>query len=166
MAGSITLLFNLMANIWNGLGAPLRRWLAWLAHAKYIHGVAGVIMDERGRVLLLKHRFWKEQRWGLPGGLARPGETLAATLRRELREETGLDVRPSKLLRVNVSRGRLSQFVLLAECAGEPRAISPEIIDARFWEPAELPDNLLQSHRELIEAAPGMPAWPGLPLEE
>ena len=151
----MTLLFNLIANIWNGLGAPLRRRLLWLTHAKFTHGVSGVIVDERGRVLLLKHRFWKGQRWGLPGGLAQHGETLAATLRRELCEETGLEVRPSRLLRVNVSGGGMSQFVLLAECSGEPRAKSVEILEARFWEPGELPGDLLESHREVIEERGG-----------
>jgi ADP-ribose pyrophosphatase YjhB (NUDIX family) len=166
MAGTIAFLLNLMANLWNGLGAPLRRGVVWLTHAKFVHGVSGVIMDGRGRVLLLKHRFWNGQRWGLPGGLARRGESLGATLRRELREEAGVDVRAVKLLRVNISQGWVSQFIVLAQCDGEPRAISPEIMDARFWEVGELPENLLPGHRELIEASPGMGEWPGLPLEE
>jgi ADP-ribose pyrophosphatase YjhB (NUDIX family) len=165
MAGTTTLLLNLIANLWNGLASPLRRSLTWLLHAKFVHGVSGVIVDERGRVLLLKHRFWKHQRWGLPGGLARHGETLAATLRRELREETGLDVRPSRLLRVNIPRGRLAEFILLAECAGEPRARSAEIMDARFWDRTALPENLLPSHRELLEGC-GMGDRAGVALEE
>ncbi len=149
----MTSLIDLSAKIWNGLGSPLRRNLAWLAHAKFIHGVSGIIMDERGRVLLLKHRFWKEQRWGLPGGLARYGETLAETLRRELREETGMDVRPTRLLRVTATQGRLVQFVLLAESSGEPKVKSAEIIEARFWDPAGLPENLIETHRALLDAA-------------
>ena len=164
MGGSIIL--APIAKIWNGLGAPVRRLVAWLTHAKFIHGVSGVILDERGRVLLLRHRFWKQQRWGLPGGLAQHGETLAATLRRELREETGLEVRPSKLLRVNTPRGRLAEFILLAECAGEPEARSAEIMDARFWERTELPENLLPAHRALLEEVLSNQDRPGLPLEE
>jgi len=161
-----SLLLNFIAKIWNGLGTPVRRGLLWLAHAKFMHGVCGVILDERGRVLLLKHRFWKDQRWGLPGGLARHGESPAATLRRELREETGLEVRPSKLLRVTTGRGRLSEFILLAECAGEPVARTAEIMDARFWERSELPGNLLPAHRKLIEELLTTQDWTGLALEE
>jgi 8-oxo-dGTP pyrophosphatase MutT (NUDIX family) len=101
-------LMDLIATVWNGLGTPLRRRLAWMANDRFIHGVSGIILDREGRVLLLKHRFWIEQRWGLPGGLARHGETPGATLRRELMEETGLDVRPMRLLRVNTTRGRLA----------------------------------------------------------
>lgn len=34
--------------------------------------------------------------WVLPGGRPQPGESMAACVRRETREETGLDVRPSR----------------------------------------------------------------------
>ena len=34
-------------------------------------------------------------RWGLPGGAQRRGEPLPATVRRECREETGLEVAPT-----------------------------------------------------------------------
>jgi ADP-ribose pyrophosphatase YjhB (NUDIX family) len=163
MARSIPPVLNLIAKLWNGLGAPVRRSLTWLAHAKFIHGVSGVIVDERGRVLLLKHRFWKEQRWGLPGGLAQHGETLGATLRRELREETGLEVRPTLLLRVKTAQGRMAEFILLGECNGTPEARSAEIMDARFWERTALPENLLAAHRELLE---GTGEWTGMALEE
>jgi ADP-ribose pyrophosphatase YjhB (NUDIX family) len=166
MAAPRDMFFDLAARMWNGLGAPLRRNLAWLGNAKFIHGVSAIVIDDEGKVLLLKHRFWKHQRWGLPGGLARRGETLSATLRRELREETGLDVRPAKLLQVNTAKGRLAEFILLAECAGQPHAASPEIMDARFWHRSELPEGILPMHRALLESGPRFEDWPGLPLED
>jgi len=159
-------LANLFAIFWNGIGGPLRRLLTWLLHAKYIHGVTGVIGDDSGRILLLKHRFWQDQRWGLPGGLASYGETLSATLRRELLEETGLDVRPSRLLRVQTTNGRLAEFILLAESQGIPVPKSAEIMEARFWDPAALPENLHPAHRALIKNLPALLASPGLPLED
>ncbi|MGA3171232.1 MAG: NUDIX domain-containing protein [Chthoniobacteraceae bacterium] len=159
------MLLNLVAKIWNGLAAPIRLGVAWLANAKFIHGVSGVILDNQGRILLLKHRFWKHQRWGLPGGHAQRGESLAATLRREMLEETGLDVRPTKLLQAGITRDRLTQFVLLAEYTGEPQVKSAEILEARFWDPSSLPENLLPAHRKIIEAFLAAPNPPALPLE-
>jgi len=159
------LLLNFVAKIWNGLASPLRREVAWLLHAKFTHGVAGVILDPQGRVLLLKHRFWKRQQWGLPGGHARRRETLAATLRRELREETGLEIRPVKLLRVSTMRPRQAEFFVQAECSGEPNATSYEILEARFCEPTALPENLLPAHREVLEQLFAQREWPGLELE-
>jgi len=165
MPGSTTLLLNFITRVWNLLCPPLRRNLIWLAHAKFIHGVSGVILDGQGRVLLLQHRFWKGQQWGLPGGLARRGESLADTLRRELLEEAGIEVHPTKLLRVNTSCGQLAQFILLAESTGAPVARPPEILDARFWHLAALPESLQPDHLALLRELPRLRDLPGLPVE-
>jgi mutator protein MutT len=59
--------------------------------------VRAVIRDEGGRCLLLRRssacRHYVGQ-WEWPGGKADPGEAFDAALRRETREETGLDVEP------------------------------------------------------------------------
>jgi ADP-ribose pyrophosphatase YjhB (NUDIX family) len=144
------LLVNFIAKIWNSLAGPLRRQVAWVLNAKFIHGVAGVIRDRQGRILLLKHRFWKHQRWGMPGGHAKHGETFEETLRREAREETGLEVRPVRLLRAHAGDGWLTEFVLLAECDGEPKVNSVEILEARFFDPNALPHNILPAHERIL----------------
>ena len=49
--------------------------------------------DDRGRVLLVRQRGGPfKDAWLLPGGGLQPGETVEAALRREVREETGLDI--------------------------------------------------------------------------
>lgn len=55
-----------------------------------------LVRDAAGRVLLLDDAG--SGYWDLPGGHARPGETLAEALRREVREETGLAVKVGKQL--------------------------------------------------------------------
>jgi len=55
---------------------------------------AGALIHSRGRVLLVKRRFPPNQGlWALPGGLVEVGETLEEAVRREVKEEVGLDVR-------------------------------------------------------------------------
>ena len=53
-----------------------------------------VLLDPAGRALLVRWRFPDRDVWGTPGGGVDPGETHADAVRRELREETGLDLGP------------------------------------------------------------------------
>lgn len=55
-----------------------------------------VIRDDAGRILLQEKTF--EAGWFLPGGAIEPGEHPEAALVREVAEETGLIVRPLRVL--------------------------------------------------------------------
>ena len=59
-----------------------------------IHVVAGVLSDAQGRVLLARRPSGKHSAglWEFPGGKIEPGETAHAALRRELREEIGVEI--------------------------------------------------------------------------
>jgi ADP-ribose pyrophosphatase YjhB (NUDIX family) len=68
--------------------------------ARPVLGV-GALLFRRGRVLLIERG--KEPLlgyWSLPGGVVETGESLEQAVIREMREETGLDVKPSYLLEV------------------------------------------------------------------
>ncbi len=55
--------------------------------------VGAVIKDEEGRLLVvLRGRAPAQGRWSIPGGRVDDGETLAIAVRREVLEETGLQV--------------------------------------------------------------------------
>lgn len=61
--------------------------------------VGGIAVDEQGRLLLIKRGHEPGTGlWSLPGGRIEPGETDSEALVRELREETGLTVRPGRLI--------------------------------------------------------------------
>ncbi|HEY4027358.1 MAG TPA: NUDIX hydrolase, partial [Candidatus Dormibacteraeota bacterium] len=83
---------RVLARIWHAMSGRMQWRLLWLTQARFMVSVCGVIRDDRGRVLLLRHRFWPEGSWGLPGGYAHPGERLEDALARELREETGFRI--------------------------------------------------------------------------
>ncbi|GAA4657453.1 NUDIX domain-containing protein [Streptomyces chumphonensis] len=52
--------------------------------------VAGVIVDDHGRALLIKRR--DNGHWEPPGGVVEAGETLPEALQREVLEETGIKI--------------------------------------------------------------------------
>jgi len=143
-----------LARIWR-LGGGGWRWrVLWLRNATFLVGVTGVITNDAGEVLLLRHRFWRAGTWGLPSGLVERHETLEAAFAREVLEETGLVIDEPCLVRV-VSGFRLRFEVHFAApiAGGEMALDRREILEARFFAPDALPDGLLAAHRETVSLA-------------
>lgn len=63
--------------------------------AKHSVSVAGVIVDDQGRCLLIQRADNGD--WEVPGGILEIGESIPDGLRREVREETGLNIEPLAL---------------------------------------------------------------------
>jgi 8-oxo-dGTP diphosphatase len=93
--------------------------------ASHSVSVAGVIVDQHGRALLIQRR--DNHRWEPPGGVLELGESIDDGLRREVREETGLDVEPVMLTGVykNMRRGIIALVFRCRVTGGEP-AVSNE----------------------------------------
>ena len=72
--------------------------------ARHSVSVTGVITDDRGRALLIRRR--DNHRWEPPGGVLELAEGIHDGLRREVREETGLDVEPIALTGVYKNMNR------------------------------------------------------------
>ncbi|MEU9304981.1 NUDIX hydrolase [Streptomyces sp. NPDC048269] len=65
-------------------------------HVKATASAAAIVRDEQGRVLIVNPVY--KERWNLPGGHLEEGEIPTAAVRRELREELGLDLEIGDLL--------------------------------------------------------------------
>lgn len=107
-----------------------------------------VIADRRGRFLLLRRPETSEYnagRWEFPGGRIDQGEGTRDALVREVREETGLDVQPGRLLGAGDQErreGRVVHLVLAAVAPDREILISDEHDAYRWVTPkglAELP---------------------------
>jgi 8-oxo-dGTP diphosphatase len=57
--------------------------------------IAGIITDDHGRALLIRRA--DNHHWEPPSGVLELGQTIHDGLRREIREETGLNIEPTLL---------------------------------------------------------------------
>jgi 8-oxo-dGTP diphosphatase len=63
-------------------------------------GVGALIIRRNSILLVQRGRSPFKGYWSLPGGLIEPGEKIEESLKREVREETGLIVRPKNLFEI------------------------------------------------------------------
>ncbi|WP_439675740.1 NUDIX hydrolase [Embleya sp. MST-111070] len=100
--------------------------------------MAGVLVDEAGRCLLIKRRDNGE--WQAPGGVLELHETIERGLVREMREETGLEVEPIALTGVykNMALGVVA-LVFRCRNLGGDLTLNDEVSDFRWAHPAEMP---------------------------
>ena|SRR5665213_1451945 len=77
----------------------LRRLRSKIGHdLLLLPSVAAVVRDAEGRVLLQEKS--SGEGWSLPAGAIEPGETPEQAICREVREETGLLVKPQEIIGV------------------------------------------------------------------
>jgi len=123
--------------------------------------VGALIFNQRGLVLVVRTHKWSNL-WGIPGGKVKFGETSVAALRRELKEETNLDVSEIEFVLVqdcihSPEFYRDAHFVLLnysCRCLGSDEVrLNDEAIDFRWVETKEaLSMELNQPTRILLQA--------------
>jgi 8-oxo-dGTP diphosphatase len=113
--------------------------------ARHSVSVAGVIIDDHGRALLIQRR--DNYRWEPPGGVLEPGETIHDCLRREVREETGLDVEPVALTGVykNMTRAIIA-LVFRCTITGGDLATTDEVAAFRWATGADLAELADEAH--------------------
>jgi ADP-ribose pyrophosphatase YjhB (NUDIX family) len=116
---------------------------------RVVPAASAVITDEEGRVLLGKRT--DNTLWTIPGGTMKPGETIAETAVREVKEETGIDVEVVSLIGiysnpnhvVEYSDGEVrQQFSVCFACrrVGGEIAASDETSEVGYFSPDELED--------------------------
>lgn len=129
-------------------------------------GVFGLLESDAGVLVVANRRVIdgaEQTVWDLPGGGVEAGETLAEALRREMREETALDVSVHELLfvaegervRAGVRSGVWRSLFFRIEREGGEIDLSgePDIVDFRFEPRTTLPELLSAPYHR------GFAAW-------
>jgi HAD superfamily hydrolase (TIGR01450 family) len=147
-----------LSSLFDAQFAP-RRWerptFVWPERVEA--GIAAVVFDQSGKVLLGKRT--DNGLWGLPSGHVEPGETAEEAVIREIREETGLHVKVTRLIGLysdpasqifSYPRGEVVQFITSCfECTimgGDLHADGSEVLDVAFVNVQTLPPDLLPMH--------------------
>jgi ADP-ribose pyrophosphatase YjhB (NUDIX family) len=123
-------------------------------------GAATLVTDEQARLLLLKRA--DSGCWGPPGGAVEPGEEVESAARREVREETGLELDNLTLFGVfsgaeffyrypNGDEVHNVTIVYLARPASTQVRLNAEHTEWGWFTPAQIPADLSPPIRPVIE---------------
>ncbi|MDW0115958.1 NUDIX hydrolase [Sporosarcina thermotolerans] len=125
-------------------------------------GSVVIVIDEKGRILLQQRKF-PEGVWGIPGGLMELGESTEDVARRELFEETRLQVNELKLINVYsgpehfIRAANGDEFYVVTTAYYAENAIGDIVVDQaesitfNYFYPHELPENIVKSHRAILD---------------
>jgi 8-oxo-dGTP diphosphatase len=132
-------------------------------------GCAAALTTPDGRVLLVR-RAYPPGDWVMPGGNAEADESPLLTLRREVREELGLEVEIERLSGIYYQpdhrAGEFLHFVFVAHIPQDPVVRHPvdEIAEWSLFSRDGLPEPMSVSTRRRLDDALGG-TWPSLPVE-
>lgn len=144
------MLMRLLAVVFNAFPVRWQRRFMSAAHDRFLVGVTGLGIDDKGQVLLARHRFGAPQ-WRFLGGFLHARERVEDALAREVREETGLTIEVGPVLEVVTGhRWQRVEVVFAYRVTGGTTALTSEIEELRGFEPDALPE-VRADQRGLIE---------------
>ena len=145
------MLNDLLARLWKLTPRKLRRLSMRVVHTRFTVTAGAVVVDDRARVLLLKHRFRGGSGWGIPGGFVELGEQPHEAIKRELCEEVGLNVTDVQIIGARAF-GHAKQVEILFKCRalGDADPRSGEIRTAEWFSLDNLPDGLPKDQARLL----------------
>jgi ADP-ribose pyrophosphatase YjhB (NUDIX family) len=148
------MLTEILGAVWRRLPGSIRRRLVRTGQGRFTVTAGAIIFDDESRVLLLEHVFRPDGGWGIPGGFLSQGEQPETALRREMREEIGIELEQVEILFARtLPRPRQIEIYFRARAVGTPQPCSFEIRTAGWFQIENLPAELSKDQRRLIQRA-------------
>ena len=129
----------------------MRRTIVRVIEPSFTVSAAAIITNREGRVLLLDHVIRPNSGWGLPGGFLEHGEQPEEGIRREIMEETRLELSDLKMFRVRTLGSHL-EILFRASADGTPQLDGQEIKGFGWFHARELPEKMNDAQKDLIES--------------
>ena len=144
----------LVGGLWKRMPRALRLKAIRLTQKKFTVSVVAVVINDERKILLLDHLLRPGAGWALPGGFMEAGELPEAAVKREIREETSLELENVKLLNVRTINSHV-EIVFSAEARGEAVPNSREINDAGWFSIDEMPAETSSIQRQIASEVLG-----------
>ncbi|MBI3420676.1 MAG: NUDIX domain-containing protein [Candidatus Sungbacteria bacterium] len=113
--------------------------------------VVGAIIEQDGKILLVKEAAGHDKgKWNQPAGWVDPGENPFVAVKREIKEESGLDFEPQAVLGIySIVKKRLEgkvaagvphgfKIIYTGSIRGETNTDYGDTVEARWFTPAEI----------------------------
>ena len=115
------------------------------------HVVVALVFILQGDEILLVRQDYGQRCWSLPGGTVELGESIDEAAVREVKEETGLDVRLKRVVGLysKPAEGALA-ITFQAEVTGGTLRADHEISECRFFPLAKLPHPIREHLRDRV----------------
>ena len=123
-------------------------------HTRFTVTAGAIIFNDQKQVLLLKHRFRAGSGWGLPGGFLERGEQPIEALRRELREEIGLEVEDVEVFAArSFKKPKQVEVLFRARANADVKPLTMEVERAEWFPLDSIPEGLPRDQRGYVERA-------------
>jgi 8-oxo-dGTP diphosphatase len=141
---------RIFGGIWKRLPSGMRLGIIRSTQKKFTASVGIIITNADGKVLLLEHILRPGSGWGIPGGFINHGEQPETAARREIREETGIELENLRMLRVRTI-DRHIEILFRAESNEEARVESREIKNLGWFAVGKMPEEMSRIQRSIVE---------------
>lgn len=124
-----------------------------------IPSVVGISINDDKEILLVKRGVEPDiGSWCLPGGFIELGETSEQAVKRELLEETGLDVNPGEIITVDTTLGGFYGDVIVIAYKitvreGQDFMPGDDALEVQYYPKEKLPRLTFRSHELIIDTA-------------
>ena len=137
----------------------IKRLRPYIGHKKIILNCSGGIVVKDNKILLQRRK--DNGKWGFVGGLVELDETYEEAALREVKEETGLIVKPLYMLGIfhnhnmkwaNGDKAHTFGAYYVFEIVGGELTLDEESYELKFFDPDKAPRLFSEDHRLALEA--------------